>query len=141
MQVTAHWLEGDFEDAVKSIEKAPVSADITISDIEALKNVLMEKKCVILSMVENPSLLEHDRFTEMLWAVYHMEQELNARDGFTSLPRADYDHMTGDLKRAYRHLCLEWLYFNRYLKQKYPYLFSLAVRKSPFHAGSIIIHD
>ena len=92
-------------------------------------------------MVENPSLLEHDRFTEMLWALYHMVDELKARDGFASLPHADYEHLTVDLKRAYRYLCMEWLYFNQYIKKRYPYLFSLVMRKSPFEANNVVFYE
>ena len=141
MHITAQWKEDDFKNAVKAVEKAEIYADISLSDIDSLKTNLFKRKRNILAMVENPSLLEHDRFTEMLWALYHMVDELKARDGFASLPHADYEHLTVDLKRAYRYLCMEWLYFNQYIKKRYPYLFSLVMRKSPFEANNVVFYE
>jgi len=141
LHITMQWTEADFNKAVKLVDKAEIQADIGGADLNTLRSVLTDKKRNILSMVENPSMLEHDRFSDMLWAVYHLEEELKEREVFEDLPRADKEHLTIDLKRAYRYLLIEWLYFNRYIKQKYPYLFSLALRKSPFHVKDVIIKE
>lgn len=141
MQITANYKDDDFKNAVKAVENVAIQADIRFSDIGVLKNNLLERKRNVLAMVENPSLLEHDRFTEMLWAVYHMTEELKARDNFHTLPHADFEHLCGDLKRAYRYLCIEWLFFNQYIKKRYPYLFSLSLRKSPFTDNSVIFYE
>jgi hypothetical protein len=139
--ISVRWKEEDFKKAVDVMEKAAVSANAAKGDLSCLRDVLREKKKNIMAMVENPSLLEHDRFTEMLWAVYHLADELMAREDFAALPNADMEHLSGDMKRAYRYLCVEWLHFNNYIKQKYPYLFSLAHRKSPFHKNSVVIDN
>ncbi len=138
--ITGHWKEEDFKKAVAAIDKQSITARISPAHLPALKAVLNDKKKNILAMVENPSLLEHDRFTEMLFALYHLADELNAREDLSSLPAADLEHLSLDLKRAYRYLCVEWLYFNQYIKKKYPYLFSLALRRNPFAGNSVVIH-
>jgi hypothetical protein len=87
----------------------------------------------MLGLLENPNLLEHDEFTDLLWAVFHLIEELEARSSFAGLSSADLDHLSGDINRAYSLLLREWLTYIRHLKQDYPYLFSLAVRTNPLN--------
>jgi len=42
------------------------------------------------------------------------------------------DHLGGDVARIYGQLARHWLDHMKYLKDRYPYLFSLAVRTNPF---------
>ncbi|WP_245942902.1 hypothetical protein [Methanothermobacter defluvii] len=60
-------------------------------------------------------------------------EELEAREDITSLPPSDYEHLAGDLTRAYSAVIGEWLGYMEHLSENYPYLFSLAVRKNPFN--------
>jgi hypothetical protein len=76
--------------------------------------------------------LEHESFTELLWAVFHLAEELSHRSMIKDLPDTDYVHLNGDIKRVYQLLVREWLSHMEHLKQVYPYLFSLAVRTNPF---------
>ena len=50
-----------------------------------------------------PTLLEHDTFTDMLWALYHLTDELENRKEFSTLPESDIAHMAGDITRAIRY--------------------------------------
>ena len=51
----------------------------------------------------------------------------------------DYDHLTGDMKRAFMKLLEEWLEYMKHLKKDYPYLFSLAVRTNPMDANAAVV--
>lgn len=113
--------------------------DIELSDLEGLKSFLISKKIYITRMFENPNMLEHSRFLEMLWAVFHLLDELENREDLNKLPLNDKRHLDNDLKRAYPLLIIEWLEYMTYLNQEYPYLYSLAIRKSPFEENHIII--
>ena len=86
----------------------------------------------VLRLLENPNLLEHERFTELLWAVSHLAEELAHRPNVGELTDADSKHLAGDIARAYSLLMREWLSYMKHLKEKYPYLFSLALRTNPF---------
>ncbi|MFZ5974485.1 MAG: hypothetical protein ACOYU3_03620, partial [Bacillota bacterium] len=134
------WTLDHYMQAVKRVREYPFEANSRAGDLGAVHALLSEKKGSLLLMFENPNLLENNRFTEMLWAVYHLEDELASREGYAALPDADLDHLSGDIKRAYRLLLMEWIYYMRHLKEKYPYLFSLAVRKSPFENHSVVIY-
>jgi hypothetical protein len=93
----------------------------------------------LLGLLENPNLLEHEAFTGMLWAVFHLADELSARATVSGLPDADLDHLSGDIKRAYGILIVQWLTYMKHLHKDYPYLFSLAMRTNPFDAGASVI--
>jgi hypothetical protein len=85
-----------------------------------------------MRLLENPILLEHTEFTEMLRALFHLTEELGSRDNLTDLPETDYAHLAKDIQRVYTQLVSQWLDYMIYLKNNYPYLFSLAMRKNPF---------
>lgn len=136
------WRNVDFKAATKDAISYKFEADSTADDLEELRQLLYWKKDSILAMFENPNLLENNRFTNMLWAVYHVMDELNNRDSFVGLPQEDLDHLSNDIERAYKLLLVEWIYYMRHLKDKYPYLFSLAVRKNPFKKKqSVVIYN
>jgi len=73
----------------------------------------------------------------LLWAVFHLTEELNSRADTRGLPDTDYKHLSGDIKRAYVILISEWLSYMKHLKVDYPYLFSLAVRTNPFDPNAL----
>ncbi len=85
----------------------------------------------MLTLIGNQALLEHETFTDLLWAVTHVTEELHARGDFEHLPPTDRAHLAGDLRRAYALLGVEWLDYMRHLRTQYPFLFSLAVRTNP----------
>jgi hypothetical protein len=101
-------------------------------DLIKLKNILIQKREFILMLLENPNLLEHDAFTDLLWAATHLSEELEARPSLVDLPDSDLEHLAGDIRRLYDHLVSEWLDYIEHLKEKYPFLFSLVLRTHPF---------
>ena len=113
----------------KSIHFGLNSREISL---EELHMFLSHYKGFMLALLENPQLFEHDRFTDLLHAVFHLAEELNARERLIDLPTTDYNHLSGDLTRVYSQLVIEWLEYMQHLKKKYPYLFSLSMRMNPF---------
>ncbi len=130
--VTQDWSEQDFSTTSKQIRSYDYDIDSRKSNLNELRNYLMEKRDFLMRLLENPNLLEHDSFTELLFAVFHMAEELSARTDVGQLPDTDYAHLSGDIKRVYVILIREWLDYMEYLKSNYSYLFSLAIRTNPF---------
>jgi len=93
----------------------------------------------LLGLLENPNLLEHESFTNLLWAVFHLTDELAHRSDLVKLPDTDYQHLAGDMKRVYHQLIIQWLNYMKHLKQDYPYLFSLAMRTNPFDINASVV--
>ncbi len=101
--------------------------------LEELYSILLKYKGSMLNMLTNPNLLEHDSFTDMLWAVFHVADELQVRGKFDKLDKEDIDHLSNDIFRAYNALIVEWINYMSYLNAEYPFLFALALKKNPFH--------
>jgi hypothetical protein len=131
LKVTAHWSKRDFKGAAEFLKGYELRIDSRRSDLQSLKDYLMGKKMFILGLLENPNLLEHTAFTDLLWAVSHLLQELEARKSLDNLPDTDMNHLSGDIQRAFSYLLREWLVYMQHLKSDYPYLYSLAVRMNP----------
>jgi len=134
------WSNRTFSKINKQLKSYDYRIESQKSDLESLKNFLLEKRDFLLGLLENPNLLEHESFTELLWAVFHLTEELAFRPGLKQLPERDCGHLSGDIKRAYVLLISEWLAYMKHLRDDYPYLFSLAVRMNPFnpHASPIV---
>ena len=142
LNVSIGWNGADFTKALKVLKSIDLTIVCGTGDFESLKMLLLDKRSFMLRMLENPNLLEHDTFTDMLLAVFHMTEELIARHEFTSLPPADTAHLIGDIKRAVRTLLMQWLYHLEHLHSEYPYLYSLEVRRNPFgESSSVIIRE
>lgn len=119
----------DMGDALKGHE---YWVDMKRADLETLRAFLLRKRDMLLRLLENPMLLEHESFTDLLWAVHHLTEELIHRKDFAALPEPDLNHLRGDIKRVYAALVAAWLAYMKHLKVSYPYLFSLAIRVNPF---------
>ncbi len=134
--VTTKWTGKEFSLAVGTIKNADLEINSRKGDMKELKVFLEKKRTFLLSLLANPNLLEHDAFTDLLWAVFHLAEELSARQSFDGLPKPDLDHLSVDIRRAYSQLLVEWLYYMKHLKEDYPYLFSLAVRMNPMDVNA-----
>ncbi len=131
LQVTAQWKQEDFGRALAYLQSHEAHIDSTDCDMLQLKSYLVSKRGFLVGLLENQNLLEHEQFTDLLWAVFHLVEELEARSSFDTMPRSDRDHLNGDIKRTFGYLSREWVLYMKHLKQDYPYLFSLAVRMNP----------
>ena len=133
LDIDADWSHEQFERMRQALRAHDYDVDSRAGDLQALQESLVSKRPFLLRLLENPNLLEHERFTELLWAVFHLADELSHRPTMESLPKPDHQHLAGDIKRAYALLIREWLAHLDHLKASYPYLFSLAVRTNPFN--------
>ena len=129
--ITAHWKDTDFTSALSLLQNHELKVDSAMIDIDELKRFLVDRRGFLVGLMENQSLLEHEAFTDLLWAVFHLVEELDARESFDGISHADLEHLNGDIRRVFGHLSREWVLYMQHLKQDYPYLFSLAVRLNP----------
>jgi hypothetical protein len=136
----ASWKKEDFARARQFAQHCETKVDLKAIDRDALRAHLLSKRTFILGLLENPNLMEHQRFTDLIWAVLHLEEELEARISLAELLPSDEAHLEIDARRAFAALLGEWLVYVEHLKADYPYLFSLVVRTHPFQeAPSIVV--
>ena len=133
LEFGGRWQKKDFLNAMEAARCFNYIICVTPASLRELKTLLSDHRDFLLRLLENPNLLEHDRFTDLLWAVFHLMDELEMRPGdLENLPEADTLHLAGDVRRAYSQIASEWLAYAQHLKESYPFLFSLAARINPF---------
>jgi hypothetical protein len=126
------WTAADFTHLRRKFQHTNFGIDPSLMDLAALKGFLQKKGEMLIRLIENPDLLEYESFTELLWTIVHLRNELMARHSVVSLPETDIKHLANDSKRAYSLLAKQWVQHLQHLKRRYPYLYSLALRTNPF---------
>jgi len=125
------WTGRDFDQAVRRANEMTFDLVEDPENLNRLKAFGKGRRDFLLRLLENPNLLEHDRFTDLLFALFHLMEELEARDCLHALPEEDLEHLSNDSRRVYDLLIVEWLEYMRHLSRNYPYLYSLARRTNP----------
>ncbi|WP_157078700.1 hypothetical protein [Methanobrevibacter filiformis] len=97
-----------------------------------LQEILVKKRYFLVRMLENPVLLEKENFSEVIMAIFHLDEELERRENFEEISEPDLNHILHDIDRAYYSLVYEWVSYLYYLKHHYPYIFALSMRTNPF---------
>jgi len=133
------WAEKNVSRLGEQLHRYDFGLEIQNEDLSQLKVLLRDKKDFLLRLLENPNILEHESFTEALRAVFHLAEELDYREDIERLPNSDRTHLAGNMKRAYRFLAYQWLFYMGYLKSNHPYLFHLAMRMNPFDRNASTI--
>jgi hypothetical protein len=136
LNVTAEWTDAQYTSVMKSLASLDYKISCDPADLVALRAFVVEKRQFLLTLLANPNLLEHESFTELLRATFHLIEELASRKNLETISNADREHIAGDIRRAYSLLNGQWLDYMLHLKRNYPYLYSLAVRTNPFNPSA-----
>jgi hypothetical protein len=136
LSISMKWARSDFKTAMNFVEHLESRFDSEKFRLDRLRGILVAKRAFILGLLQNPNLLAHERFTDLLWAVCHLTEELEARNDLHALPSSDLKHLESDIQRAFGSLTKEWLCYMEHLKENYPYMYSLALRTNPFNPES-----
>lgn len=126
------WSERTFLNVREDVKSHRHNINGRRGDLGMLHGFLKEKKGFLMDLLQNPSLLEHESFTNLVWLVFHLAEELDHRRLLDTLSEEDYAHVADDIKSIYNLLTLHWMDYIRHLQQHYPSRFSLASRKNPF---------
>jgi hypothetical protein len=122
----------DFKLINNTIAKFKADINIREFNLKELRDYLKSKRHFLLNLLQNPNLLEHEHFTETLMSIFHITEELAARN-IDTMTEDDLLHTKDDLERAYHHLILQWIKYIEYIQKHYPYFFLFAVNTNPFN--------
>ncbi len=139
LMVTGKWTDQDFRKVSAEIRAYDCTIRTDAMDLAHLQAFTCQKRDFLIRLLENPVLLEHETFTDLLRAVFHLAEELSYRTDLSGLPASDLGHLAFDVKRAYLLLISEWLDYMGHLKTNFPYLFSLALRTNPFDRQAQVV--
>lgn len=132
------WEKEDFIRVKNSLKKEHFNIQADKSDLLKLNAYLSQKHDYLLRLIENPNLLEHESFSNLLWAIFHLNEELALRGDLMTLANSDYAHLSGDINRVYINLIAQWLDYMQHLKSDHLYLYSLAMRTNPFNPDASV---
>jgi hypothetical protein len=133
--VQMDWTAEAWDRSLKAASGFDYRIDPDDLSLDSVRQLLAANRNLLTLLLANPNLMEHDRFTDLLWAISHLMEELSARESLTDLPASDRAHLAGDARRAYTLLTVEWLLYCRHLQKAYPYIFSLTIRMHPLQAN------
>ncbi len=131
LAIDSKWSARNYKSSLSFVRGFDYDVNFERFDLKSLEETLAAKRDMLVMLLANPNLLEHERFTNMLWAIFHMMEELSARESLDDLPPTDREHLAGDVRRVYALLTVEWLLYCRHLQVSYPYIFSIIVRTHP----------
>ena len=133
------WTAKEFAAARDYIEKRHHPLRVDEADLTRLMTFLHGNRPFLLGLLENANLLEYEAFSDLLWALTHLQEELDARGSFGELPSTDLTHLQGDISRVYGRMIAEWLQYVEHLKSDYPYLYSFTIRTNPFDPNAEVV--
>jgi len=136
LQFSDKWKPEDFKRAQEIVKQHHAKVAVTEGDLKNFKKLLHDNRDFLLALLQNPSLLENESFTDLLWALFHMAEELSSRKDLDDLSNADKVHLSGDLARVYKALVCEWLGYLNHLENNYPFLYSFEMRTNPFNPSA-----
>ncbi|MGH4138148.1 hypothetical protein [Clostridium sp.] len=133
--VKRNWEEKDFKKALEKCKNYNYEIEFHKIDLEKMNEFLLSKRGFLLRLLENPNLLEHETFTHLLTAVFHLEDELSSRN-LSELRDDEKEHLEIDIKRVYNASVSQWVLYMKHLKNTFPYLFVTAMSNNPFDTRS-----
>ncbi len=131
MHISKEWTEREYKLALQDAKKHTGNITVHNSELEEINAFLQSKRDFMLKLLENQNLMEHESFTQLLYALFHLEEELSTRD-LSSLDLEDREHLKIDMKRIYDVIIMQYLLYMKYLKNTFPYFYKTALEVNPF---------
>ncbi len=104
---------------------------VSVDAVSYAKIVQMVHECqpVLLILSSNPMILEQKDFTNMLWGIFHLEDEFQLRGSYEELSEEDIEHINEDLSRVLVLLFTNSIPNGQYLRETYPNFYRAARSK------------
>jgi len=119
-------------DEVKNqVEKHDYNIDMEDIDLDKIMDVLLENSNLLVNLISNENITEHEIFTDLLMSVIHLRDEIifykNDKNN-----QLDISHLKKDILRVYKNIAMQWVDYLKYLNKSYPFLYNNAIRLNPF---------
>lgn len=134
LHMDEHWRARDFCAAAQAVRSWRPRLAAKPGDFASLKQMLGDTRLSLLVIASNPALLEHEDFSDMLLAIFHLSDELNARADFAALTPQELQHLNDDLRRLTVALTVNWVGHMQHMQAEYPVLFLVEAADGPFDA-------
>lgn len=121
----------DLEEVKSQVDKHDYNIDIKDIELDKIMDALLEKSNLLVSLISNENITQHEIFTDLLMSVIHLRDEIifykNDKKG-----ELDSSHLEKDILRVYQNISIQWVDYLKYLNKSYPFLYNNAIRLNPF---------
>ncbi len=124
--VKQNWKKRKFEQIKTDIGKMNFELKLEKKYIFELKKILKKKRKFLISLLQNPVILDHDLFTDLLRSVFYLEEELS--DVEKNIEKRKMKIIEQDIKRTIRLLTVSWLNYAEYLVKEQKYIFDSEIK-------------
>lgn len=131
--VNKNWGSKEFKKLNRVMDNHAFESNINKVPLLEISNLINKNKDFLLSIITNPVLMEHEIFSDMTVALFHLKEELQDIYINTDCPCCDDAHLRQDIKNLYRLMAKNWAAYMRHLKEEYPALFVKAMIHNPFN--------
>lgn len=124
-------LFNDLDEVKNQVEKHKYIIDIEEVNLDKIMGVLLENSNLLVDLISNENIMQHEIFTDLLMSVIHLRDEIifykNNKNN-----QLDISHLEKDILRVYRNITIQWVDYLKYLNKSYPFLYDNAIRVNPF---------
>jgi len=126
----------NLDDVKNQVEKHNYTIDMKDIDLDEIKDVLLENSNLLVNLISNENITEHEIFTDLLMSVIHLRDEIifykNDKNN-----QLDISHLEKDILRVYDNIAMQWVDYLKYLNKSYPFLYNNAIRLNPFRFSQV----
>ena len=119
------------DDVELKIIKYNYDIDINQIDVGCIKELLLNNNNLLINLISNENLHQHEVFTDLLMAVIHLRDEILFMEKHGTR-QIDMNHLENDINRVYKNITIQWINYLKYLKINYPFLYNNAIRVNPY---------
>ncbi len=115
------------DELLKQAEACEIRLNVDEKTYHEVQRIVTESRFGLLVLASNPLILEQERFTSMLWGVFHLADEFRIRGDYRELSIEDKEHVNEDFAKVLKPLIVNSIPNATYLRDMYPNFYS-AVR-------------
>lgn len=121
----------DLNKVMNQVQNHNYNINIEDVDLDEIMDVLLENSNLLVNLISNENIIEHEIFTDLLMSVIHLRDEI----AFYKTDKnnmLDFIHIKTDILRVYKNIAIQWVDYLKYLNKFYPFLYDNAIRLNPF---------
>ncbi len=126
-----NFTDEDFNKMKEKIANRKYNINIDKINLYELRKFLLNSKEFAISLLDNPAIIEHEAFTDLLWNVLHVTDELKRISSFENMDPEDYKDIKGDIEKLYKLLLYEWVRYVQYLRHRHQHIFIYEAKTNP----------
>lgn len=135
--INKNWGPSEFKKFNSVINNHQFDVDINTISLRKVSNIINDNKDFLISIITNPTLMEHELFSEMAVAIFHIREELQDIYVHTEYDTFNREHIKEDFSILYKLMTQTWIIYMKHLQEEYPTLFKKAMIHNPFHKRTI----